>query len=99
MNLFNLNIFIEIGGTGGGCFRPMFARFLKESAAIPGNRALLKSAESFEKIGRSFSRIALMFKDAATMKDLRGAIQAASDGFRELAEKEEEEYRFLEKYL
>ena len=99
MNLFNLYIFIEIGGTGGGCFRPMFARFLNESAAITGNRAFLKSADSFEKIGHSFSRIALMFKDAATMKGLRGAILAASKRFRELAEKEEEEYAFLEKNL
>lgn len=27
MNLFNLYIFIEIGGTGGGCFRYMYSRF------------------------------------------------------------------------
>ncbi|MCP8311086.1 MAG: BtrH N-terminal domain-containing protein, partial [Candidatus Methylarchaceae archaeon HK01M] len=29
MNLFNLFIYIEIGGTGGGCFRYMYSRFLK----------------------------------------------------------------------
>ena len=28
MQLFNLYLFIEIGGTGGGCFRYMYARFL-----------------------------------------------------------------------
>ena len=32
MNLFSLYIFIEIGGTGGGCFRYMYSRFLKEAA-------------------------------------------------------------------
>lgn len=97
MNLFNLYIFIEIGGTGGGCFRYMYSRFLKEAAEVTGNRSLLKSADQFEKIGQEFSRIGLMFKDAARLKDLARPIQAASNGFRAIAEQEEEACRFLER--
>jgi hypothetical protein len=99
MQLFNLYVFIEIGGTGGGCFRPMYSRFMKEGADVTGNRALLKSAADFERIGREFSEIGLMFKNAATMQDLTGRVHAASDGFRALADQEEETCRFLEQNI
>jgi len=49
MNLFNLYIFIEIGGTGGGCFRYMYSRFLKESAKVTKNNQLMELAEKFYK--------------------------------------------------
>jgi hypothetical protein len=38
MNLFNLYIFIEIGGTGGGAFRAMYARFLDEARRLQRSR-------------------------------------------------------------
>ena len=98
-NLFMLYITIEIGGTGGGCFRPMYARFLREAAGVMRNGSLLKSAEQFAKIGDEFSRVGLMFKDAATMKDLNGAIHAASTGLQTIADQEEEACRLLEKNL
>ena len=38
--LFNAYIFISpVGGTGGGCFRYMFSRFLREAAEITGRPA------------------------------------------------------------
>ncbi|MGZ8885912.1 MAG: DUF4872 domain-containing protein [Halobacteriota archaeon] len=40
MNLFSLYVFIEIGGTGGGCFRYLYARFLNEAAAVTGSSEL-----------------------------------------------------------
>ncbi len=39
-NLYNLYTYIEIGGTGGGAFRYMYSKFLKESAEITGNKEL-----------------------------------------------------------
>jgi len=99
MQLFNLYVFIEIGGTGGGCFRPMYARFLNEAAEIARNPALLDGANAFEKIGTAFTKIALLFKDAAKMKDVNARVATASEGFRELAGKEEAACRFLEKNL
>jgi len=99
MQLFSLYVFIEIGGTGGGCFRPMYARFLSEAAEVTRNSALIDSADAFEKIGNHFTRIALLFKDAAKVKDIKTRVAAASQGFRELADKEEAACRFLEQHL
>ncbi|MDR3727966.1 MAG: BtrH N-terminal domain-containing protein [Terracidiphilus sp.] len=90
MNLFNLYIFIEIGGTGSGCFRFMYSRFLEEGARITGNPALAKAAIKFNQSGQMFSKIGLMFKDAQKMKDVEKQIDAASGLFREIADMEEE---------
>jgi len=98
-NLFNLYIFIEIGGTGGGCFRCMYARFLKEAAEITGNDALAAAAKEFESSGKRFSRIGQLFKDAEKMEDVEAAILTASAEFRAIADQEEEAYRFLKKVL
>jgi hypothetical protein len=81
MNLFQLYIFIEIGGTGGGCFRPMYARFLKEAAPLAGQRRLEKAAEAFEASGKLFTRIALLFKDAEKSADLPQKIDQAVEHF------------------
>jgi hypothetical protein len=99
MQLFNLYIFIEIGGTGGGCFRPMYSRFLSESAKIVRNPALPIAADAFERIGAQFTKVGLLFKEAAKVKDLHPRIESASRGFSELAEKEEAACRWLEKRL
>jgi hypothetical protein len=97
MNLFNLYVFIEIGGTGGGCFRPMYSRFLRQSAAIIRNSELAKAADAYVEIGERFSRIGMMFKAAQTMKKLRQSVQAAAADFREIADREESVCMSLEK--
>jgi hypothetical protein len=56
--LFNTFVYIEIGGTGGSAFRPMYAHFLKESAKMIHKPALLEVAEMFEASGERWSRIA-----------------------------------------
>lgn len=99
MQLFNLYIFIEIGGTGGGCFRPMYARFLAAAAKNLRNEALVTAADAFASIGAQFTRIALLFKNIAGIKKVEERVQKASAGFRELADKEEAACRWLEKRL
>jgi hypothetical protein len=95
MNLFNLYVFIEIGGTGGGCFRPMYARFLEEGAKIARNPALAEAARIFHESGRTFSEIAGLFKDAETMEDIPGKINLASRRFGEIADMEEKAFLLL----
>jgi hypothetical protein len=56
--LFNTFVYIEIGGTGGSAFRPMYAQFLKESVREIKRPALLEVAELFEASGELWSRIA-----------------------------------------
>jgi hypothetical protein len=97
MNLFNLYIFIEIGGTGGGCFRSMYARFLSESARIARLPALADAAESFRESARRFTSIALLFEDAATARDLCPRIQTAAETFHRIADLEEHTWRLLQK--
>jgi hypothetical protein len=99
MNLFNLYIFIEIGGTGGGCFRYMYSRFLKDAGRIARNPALSMAAERFDQSGKMFTNIGLMFKDAKRMKDIEDKIEAASREFRAIADHEEETYQYLKKNI
>ncbi len=95
MNLFSLYIFIEIGGTGGGCFRYMYSRFLKEAAKIAGNKALGEASEMFHRAGEKFTEIGLMFEDAEKARNIDGKIQVASQKFLEIADVEEKAYSYL----
>ncbi|MBI5573709.1 MAG: BtrH N-terminal domain-containing protein [Elusimicrobia bacterium] len=62
--LLNTFIYIEIGGTGGGAFRPMYAKFLRESAEILNSPKLSEVAEIFEKSSVKWTEIA-----SATLPD------------------------------
>lgn len=95
MNLFTLYVFIEIGGTGGGCFRYMYSRFLKEAMNITNNESLGRASEMFAESGKRFSEIGLMFKEAQTMDNIEKQIEVASHKFSEIAEIEEEAFSHL----
>lgn len=95
MNLFTLYIFIEIGGTGGGCFRYMYSRFLKEASDITGNNMLHEASEKMYKSGELFSEIGNLFKEAETINDLNDRIKRASGTLLSVAVLEEEIYKEL----
>ena len=95
MNLFTVYIFIEIGGTGGGCFRYMYSRFLKEAAAITSNNTLEKVATIIHDSGKLFTELGLLFKDAETVSDMEDRIRKAHDIFNSIADREEEAFRYL----
>jgi len=57
--LFNVFIFIEIGGTGGSSFRNMYAKFLEESADILKKPQLKEVAKLFKKSAEVWSEIAI----------------------------------------
>jgi len=98
-NLFNLYIFIEIGGTGGGCFRSMYARFLEESAQVDGLPELRPIAAAFHDSARRFTAIALLFQnalqDTLTTSELTARISEASAQFKAIADLEEESWQAL----
>lgn len=95
VNLFNLYILIEIGGTGGGAFRALYARFLDEAASIARRPKWAEAAEVFRDSARRFSSIGMSFKDAETATDLEERIAAASSTFREIADLEERGWGML----
>jgi hypothetical protein len=99
MNLFNLYVFIEIGGTGGGCFRPMYARFLEEAAKIARKPALASAAKIFRQSGGRFTEIALLFKDAEKMKGIEEKLRSASLLFSEIAGLEEKAWLLLKQAI
>jgi hypothetical protein len=90
MNLFSLYIFFEIGGTGGGCFRYMYSRFLKESAKITGNEGLSEASEKVYESGKMFSKIGLLFKNSENEHNINEKIEIASEEFKRIADIEEE---------
>ena len=64
--LFNTYIFVSpVGGSGGGCFRYMFSRFLAEAAAITGDARLAESAAEFKRIGDDWEAFAAWAKAAS----------------------------------
>ncbi len=92
MNLFSLYVFVEIGGTGGGCFRYMYARFLNEAAAVTGNRELTEIAPLLDESGTLFSDVGRLFIDAETATDTDEKLRVASETFEAIANKEQEAF-------
>lgn len=92
MNLFSMYIFIEVGGTGGGCFRYMYSRFLTESATVMKDDRLLPPSRKIWKSGELFSKTGLLFKDAEKADDLPNRLLAASPLFKEIALLEEDAF-------
>jgi hypothetical protein len=99
MNLFSLYIFIEIGGTGGGYFRYMYSRFLRESANILKNNNLDKAAFMINESGKFFTELGLLFKDAETTSDIEQRIKKAQELFNLIADKEKETYHLLSEII
>ncbi len=61
--IFNLYIFIDsAGGTGGGLFRYMYSRFLREAATIIKDDRYLSLADDFWRVGDLWQEIALSGK-------------------------------------
>lgn len=99
MNLFTLYIFIEIGGTGGGCFRYMYSRFLQEAIEITKNKELEIASQHIYESGKLFTEVGLLFKDAENVKDIDDRINKACELFERIAEKEEKTYQLLSKMI
>lgn len=95
MNLFSIYIFFEIGGTGGGCFRYMYSRFLKEAAEITGDEYLSAASVKIHKAGELYSEIGNVFKEALECEDLTDRIKKASNLFLSIAEIEDNAYNGL----
>ncbi|HJX71290.1 MAG TPA: DUF4872 domain-containing protein [Bacteroidales bacterium] len=89
MVLFNIYIFIEVGGTGGGCFRCMYSRFLKESYQTAGNYAMKTASDLIFESGRLFTEISLLFKDIESSGNLTHKIKSAAEKLRQAAVIEE----------
>ena len=87
---FNIFIFIDAtGGTGGGIFRYMYSRFLREAAEITGDDRLLPIADEFQRIGDRWQVVAEMFKGASEADNPATMLSEISAPLLELADLEE----------
>ncbi|MGD8795053.1 MAG: BtrH N-terminal domain-containing protein [Anaerolineae bacterium] len=95
--LFNTYIFISPeGGTGGGCFRYMFSRFLEEAAAVADEPRLAQSAAEFRRIGDEWEALGEWFRQASEAPDPAGLLDETSAPFQHLADLEEAAWRQLQ---
>jgi hypothetical protein len=89
--LFNAYIFISpVGGSGGGAFRYMFSRFLREAAEILGDGRIEESADEFERIGDEWEALGAWFRQASEAPDPAsrlGECVAALNGLAEMEER------------
>jgi len=68
--LFNAYIFISpVGGTGGGTFRYMFSRFLREAAEIIEEPRLEETADEFRRIGDNWEELGEWYRQASEAPD------------------------------
>ena len=94
--LFNTFIFInEMGGTGGGIFRFMLGRFLREAAAITGDDELLPIADEFHRIAEKWDQLGYWFKEVSEAEDPAGRLPESTAPLLELADLEEAAWRQL----
>jgi len=70
LTCFNIFVFIDaMGGTGGGIFRYMYGRFLREAAGITGDARLSERAGEFQRIGDKWQALAEIFMNASKADD------------------------------
>jgi hypothetical protein len=76
------------GGTGGGIFRYMYARFLTEAAAIIGEPRLVGLAAELTAIGDKWEQVAAGFATAAQADKPADVLESATAPMAEIADRE-----------
>jgi hypothetical protein len=96
--LFNAWIFISPeGGSGGGLFRYMFSRFLREAAEITQDAGLVQSADAFQQIGDRWAELGSWFQEVARAEDPAARLGECAGPMQALADLEEDGWRALGK--
>lgn len=93
---FNTYIFIDAeGGTGGGIFRYMYARFLEEAAEITGETKFVHAGDELKRIGDLWQEAALVYKTGAEAHNPAEVLPKTTPILLEIAELEEAVWRRL----
>ncbi|HUS85195.1 MAG TPA: BtrH N-terminal domain-containing protein [Anaerolineales bacterium] len=93
---FNTFIFIDAaGGTGGGLFRYMYARFLDEAAEILGEDELSEIGEDLRSIGDKWQMVAEIFRSASESENPAARLPDTTEPMVDIADREELVWRRL----
>jgi hypothetical protein len=88
---FNVALFIDRrGGTGGGIFRYMYARFLGEAATVTGEPRLTGMATELTAIGDRWEQVAAAFATAARAENPADLLEAATKPMGDIADLEQD---------
>jgi hypothetical protein len=88
---FNVALFIDHrGGTGGGIFRYLYARFLGEAATITEEAQLATLGAQLHEIGDAWEGVAATFARAVEADDPAGLLEEATEPMAGIADREEE---------
>jgi hypothetical protein len=88
---FNVAIFIDRrGGTGGGIFRYMYARFLGEAASITGEPRLAALGTELNAIGDRWEEVAAAFATTAQAENPRDLLETATKPMHDIADLEQD---------
>lgn len=86
---FNAFVFIDsTGGTGGGIFRYMYGRFLKQAATITGEPGLEAVGQELIAIGHRWQEVAQLFKAASAPASRPTTLSDASRSLAAIADQE-----------
>ncbi len=95
--LFNGYIFISpVGGSGGGAFRYMYSRFLRETAVLTTDTRYNDCANEFQQIGDQWQTIAEQFKELSETDDRAKYLGDFVDPINALADAEENAWQRLQ---
>ncbi len=94
---FNVAIFIDHrGGTGGGIFRHMYARFLGEAASITGESRLAGMGTELAAIGDRWEEVAAAFAEAAQAENPADLLETATKPMHDIADREQDFWERLD---
>jgi len=94
--LFNVYIFISpVGGSGGGLFRHMFSRFLRQAAGVTGDPRLAESGVEFQRIGDEWEQLGEWFRCASQSPGPAALLDECAAPLNRLADLEEEAWTRL----
>jgi hypothetical protein len=87
---FNTFIFIDAeGGTGGGIFRYMYARFLEEAAILSSENRLTQAAAELKRAGNLWQEVAHIYQDGAEAHEPAEILPKTTEPLLKIADLEE----------
>jgi len=99
MSIFNIYLFVTVAGTGGGIFRYMYSRFLKEASELVANEEFAKIGDIIKECGDMWTEMASPLKDALDVDHPAALVRDVPDKLNTIAAREEEAFRMLKQII